>query len=526
MGRNLTNLYISESFQYLLQTSGSEIQNGLGNKIIGSLDITASLANNAINATSATSASYASTSVSSSYSTTALSSSYAATATSASHAINANTAVSATSASYALTASYAVNTNIINTGSFLVSASNVVAPSNILFTKGDSSTFNLVINNVSSASYADSSSLAQNIIPGLSPTFTNTTVTNNLTVNGTASIAVLNYVTGSATYIGDSFVVVNTDLPAQRYAGLAVFDSGSSPQVSASLEWDGQNDIWILKEETGNTSVVLTGPTGSKGSEVYTTLNKLQKGLGWNYVGDSSITDDGTKVTISTGLVVTGSIVVTGSNITLAQGSNLITHNVKAAAVNGVEISNNTGGVVALFGAGGSLGTTFYGQINGTVFNGTASLSTTSSYSNTALSSSYALTAFQAERSATASYVDLSAINQNVVFSGSVRGQVSALSISSNTASLDLATENFFTLTLVSGSNTFINPSNIKPGQTINLRITQANPGNGTVSFPSSVKQVSGSAYVPTAGAGPVDIVTLISFDSTQLYLSNVKNLV
>ena len=31
MGRNLSNLYISESFQYLVQTSGSEFQNGLGN---------------------------------------------------------------------------------------------------------------------------------------------------------------------------------------------------------------------------------------------------------------------------------------------------------------------------------------------------------------------------------------------------------------------------------------------------------------------------------------------------------------
>jgi hypothetical protein len=81
-------------------------------------------------------------------------------------------------------------------------------------------------------------------------------------------------------------------------------------------------------------------------------------------------------------------------------------------------------------------------------------------------------------------------------------------------------------LTLVSGSNTFINPSNIAAGQTINLRVTQPNPGNGTVSFPTSVKQVSGSSYVPSVGAGPQDIVTFISFDASSLYLSNVKNLV
>jgi hypothetical protein len=115
---------------------------------------------------------------------------------------------------------------------------------------------------------------------------------------------------------------------------------------------------------------------------------------------------------------------------------------------------------------------------------------------------------------------------QSTIITGSLRGNVSALSISSNTASLNCSTNNFFTLTLVSGSNTFINPTNIAAGQTINLRITQANPGNGTVSFPSSVKQVSGSSYVPSTGAGPQDIVTFISFDASSLYLSNVKNLV
>ena len=110
--------------------------------------------------------------------------------------------------------------------------------------------------------------------------------------------------------------------------------------------------------------------------------------------------------------------------------------------------------------------------------------------------------------------------------SGSVRGEVRALSISSNTASLDLSTGNFFTLTLVSGSNTFINPSNINPGQTINLRIKQASVASGSISFASSVKQVSGSSYIPTATANGEDVVTFISFDSTNLYLSNVKNFV
>ena len=53
-----------------------------------------------------------------------------------------------------------------------------------------------------------------------------------------------------------------------------------------------------------------------------------------------------------------------------------------------------------------------------------------------------------------------------------------SLSISSNTASMDLGVGNFFTLQLVSGSNTFINPTNILPGQTINLQVNNSNLGS------------------------------------------------
>jgi hypothetical protein len=111
----------------------------------------------------------------------------------------------------------------------------------------------------------------------------------------------------------------------------------------------------------------------------------------------------------------------------------------------------------------------------------------------------------------------------NQVVTGSTRGNITALSIDSNTASLNLSTGNFFTLQLVSGSNTYINPSNILPGQT--SLITLYTTGSATVSFPSSVKQPSGSAYVPTTSTG-VDILTLASIDSTSLYVIGVKNMI
>ena len=52
MGRNLTNLYVSESFQYLLQVSGSEVTNGLGADV-DSLNLAVTSATSASRADSA-----------------------------------------------------------------------------------------------------------------------------------------------------------------------------------------------------------------------------------------------------------------------------------------------------------------------------------------------------------------------------------------------------------------------------------------------------------------------------------------
>jgi len=109
------------------------------------------------------------------------------------------------------------------------------------------------------------------------------------------------------------------------------------------------------------------------------------------------------------------------------------------------------------------------------------------------------------------------------VFSGSATGLVNSLSITSNTASLDLTRGNFFTLQLVGAADTYINPSNIQSGQTICVLISTV--GSGTVSFPANVFQASDSPYTPTTTTGK-DIITLVSFDTSNLYLTNVKNLV
>ena len=149
-------------------------------------------------------------------------------------------------------------------------------------------------------------------------------------------------------------------------------------------------------------------------------------------------------------------------------------------------------------------------KINGFLINATSA-----SYATQALSSSFA---------STASFVN--PLNQQVVITGSLRGNVSTLSIASNTASLDMSTNNFFTLNLVNGANTHINPTNIQPGQTVNIRVNQGSAGTGTVSFPSFVDQPSGSAYTGSQIANAIDIVTMITFDSSLVFVSSIRNMI
>lgn len=117
-------------------------------------------------------------------------------------------------------------------------------------------------------------------------------------------------------------------------------------------------------------------------------------------------------------------------------------------------------------------------------------------------------------------------LSQSLTITGSLRGNVSALTISSNTASVNLSTNNFFTLTLVNGANTHIRPVSINPGQTVNILITQGSAGTGTVSFPSNVDQPSGSLYTGSAVSNALDILTMVTFDSSLVFASSVRNMI
>ena len=84
---------------------------------------------------------------------------------------------------------------------------------------------------------------------------------------------------------------------------------------------------------------------------------------------------------------------------------------------------------------------------------------------------------------------------------------------------MDCSLGNFFTLSLPSGSTTFINPTNIRPGSTLSLRITQAATGSsGLVQYSTNIKFPSAFPYIVTPTNGAIDILSFQAYDSTTLF--------
>ena len=138
------------------------------------------------------------------------------------------------------------------------------------------------------------------------------TILENLNILGSSSIT---FISSSTLNIGTNLITVNTINPTNRYGGLAVIDSGSSPLVSASFLYDSLQDEFIFVHK-GTAAGAITsshfmlGPEtyDSLGNEIYLTANRIPKGKGNEHLNDSNITDDGTVVSINSNTQITGSL--------------------------------------------------------------------------------------------------------------------------------------------------------------------------------------------------------------------------
>jgi len=112
----------------------------------------------------------------------------------------------------------------------------------------------------------------------------------------------------------------------------------------------------------------------------------------------------------------------------------------------------------------------------------------------------------------------------SVTITGSAYFNVISQSIVSSTASIDLSRANFYTVALPSSTTTRLNITSPGAGQSAMIQITSNT--NASASFSSNVKQPSGFAYIPSTGAGDIDVLTLASFDGVNVLVTNVTKLV
>ena len=124
-------------------------------------------------------------------------------------------------------------------------------------------------------------------------------------------------------------------------------------------------------------------------------------------------------------------------------------------------------------------------------------------------------------KSSPTSKVDISG---SLTVTGSIKTEVVALSIASNTSSMDCTLSNSFTLELAGGTDTYLNPTNIQPGQSLNLKILQNRNEAGTISYGTNIKFSNTLPYSASATLEAIDILSFASFDSTTLYASALKD--
>ncbi len=113
--------------------------------------------------------------------------------------------------------------------------------------------------------------------------------------------------------------------------------------------------------------------------------------------------------------------------------------------------------------------------------------------------------------------------DENQTFSKAQRGSITALTDAAN-ISIDLNENNFYSVTL-DGNRTLDNPTNVTPGQSGCIFITQdATTGGRTLAFGSNYDFAGGNAPTLSTGAGDVDVLSYVVRSSTSIICTLANN--
>lgn len=121
-------------------------------------------------------------------------------------------------------------------------------------------------------------------------------ISGSLTLLGAATELIIS---SSTVELDDNIIRLNSYAPFERYAGFEVIDSGSAG-ISASLQWDSQNDYWLIESSSKQSGKLVATTYGTFGSESSLTLNTIPKSTGDAAIGDSKLTDNGSNLIYDT----------------------------------------------------------------------------------------------------------------------------------------------------------------------------------------------------------------------------------
>jgi len=328
------------------------------------------------------------------------------------------------------------------------------------------------------------------------------------------------------------------------------FPYTGSAQITGSLAVTGS--VSVNGPTINITSGSLSGSFVSNVTDIYTTVAPA------NYIVTIDSASYGNLLSTNatdpnTLYVVTGSIAPSGtsgtagtsgtSGVNGAAGSSGTSGTSGTSGINGVAGSSGTSGTSGVSGTHGSGGTSGTSGTSGS--SGTSGLTTiltvadegtaqgTATFINfigsgvtATVTSNTASITVSSGGGATFPYTGSAIISGSLIITGSSVGNIVSASLVSgsvnSTASIDCNAGNFFTC-LALGNNQY-NIFNAQPGEVVTLRLQTV--GIPTASFSSNVKQISGSAYLPTSGSGQYDLLTLVAYDSSNVYLLPAKKFI
>jgi hypothetical protein len=135
----------------------------------------------------------------------------------------------------------------------------------------------------------------------------------NLIVQGSSS---LQNITASAVDIGTNKIILNVDNPSVRYAGISVYDSGSTAGTG-SLFWDSVENHWLYEHPSDsaapyNSAILISGPKneGNLGEELELVNNYIVKAVGGDHISSSAIYDNGTIISLKSNTEISGTFKV------------------------------------------------------------------------------------------------------------------------------------------------------------------------------------------------------------------------